>query len=102
MLLLIVIIAWLLSKKRKLGQPHVLFLGSFQILNIIILLVCLFLFICSIQLGAANELHDQFSVTVTDWEKFGVFIRYFKNSKYSGKIHGYNHQAIVNEMVFKL
>ena len=48
--------------------------------------------------GVANELHDDFCVKVTDWEKFRIFVRCFNDERF--KSHkGVNHEAICKHLV---
>jgi len=58
--------------------------------------IIFFLFI--FLLGVANELHDSYSVKVTEWEKFKVLVRAFRDKKYQSGA-GVKHEQIVKNLV---
>ena len=64
----------------------------------LIFLSFLYSFLIFIYLGVANELHDTFSVKVTDWEKFNVLVRCFQDNRFRVK-NAINHEAIAKHLV---
>jgi hypothetical protein len=65
-------------------------------------LVAGFFHICSDITGAANELYNAFSVKVTDWKKFQILVKCFKNERFVGNTGGYKHSKIVRHLVLLL
>ena len=49
--------------------------------------------------GISNKSHDEFSVHVTDWEKYNVLLKYFRNKAYKQK-GKHNIKKIVEDVVF--
>ena len=50
-------------------------------------------------LGVSNELHDSYSVHVTDWEKYNILANMFKNEHFI-TTRGINHFEVVKHLVF--
>ena len=50
------------------------------------------------ELGAANELHDNFSVKVTDWEKYNIFVKCFNDKRFVSD-KGIKHDEIIKHLV---
>ena len=50
------------------------------------------------ELRAANELHDNFSVKVTDWEKYNIFVKCFTDKRFVSD-KGFKHDEIIKYLV---
>ena len=50
------------------------------------------------ELGAANELYDNFSVKVTDWGKYNIFVNCFNDKRFVSD-KGIKHDEIIKHLV---